>query len=149
MRKILFAALLIFAALATTQVNFALANTKETLADWNAPAINWHSYKEGLALAKKTQRPIFIVFQTTWCPHCLNYRKLFFDPDIVKRTKNMVMILVDRDLSPDINKQYGKLGEFVPRTMALNSNGQVIEQIRGAHPKYPHYIDYEDTRGAG
>ncbi len=146
MRKILVSVALIITALATVHLNIALANSEKTFAQWNAPAVKWHNYEDGLALAKKTRRPICVVFQTSWCPHCVQYRKLFFNTDIVKRTKNMVMILVDRDLAPEINAQYAKYGKFVPRTMALNWQGKLNDAIRGPDPEYPHFINYDNTR---
>ena len=43
--------------------------------------ITWHSYDEGLVLARETDRPIMINFTTKWCGYCKKMQRTTFkDP---------------------------------------------------------------------
>src|SRR5207249_646450 len=64
--------------------------------DWNDKNIQWMTYDDGLAAAKKGHRPICLIFYTTWCPHCANYSKVFGDPKVVEKAKSFVMIRLDK-----------------------------------------------------
>ena len=109
---------------------------------WNDDGINWYSYEEGLKEAKASNKPIFSVFYTNWCPHSHAYSALFYDRSVVQQSKNFVMVKIDRDQQPDVNLKYGAHGIYIPRTVFLDSDGGAKYQINSGRQEYPHFIDY-------
>lgn len=73
----------------------------------NTPApggadIVWYDYDDGLKLAQKTGKKIFLEFTAKWCGYCKRmHATTFKDPDIIKMfNDNYVTVSVDGD-SPD------------------------------------------------
>lgn len=62
------------------------------------------NYNESLALAKKENKPIVILFYTSWCPHCnVMKREVFTDTTVADfYSKNFVCVAVNSD------SDYGK-----------------------------------------
>ena len=119
----------------------AQANAPDVLRQWNSAQIEWLAFDEGARKARETGKRVFVVFHTTWCPHCTRYRKQFFDPRVVTLAGKLVMVLVDRDISPDINARYNAFGSYIPRTMVLDSEAELIPDIRSTNPDYPFFLD--------
>ena len=113
---------------------------------FNDQEIAWKLYDEGLAEAKRTGKPMFVLFHTTWCPHCQRYKPMFFDAAVVEELKRYVCVIVDRDEQPGVNDRYSDAGGFVPRTMVLEADGAPRYDIEGANDAYPHFIDYRDRK---
>jgi protein-disulfide reductase (glutathione) len=109
--------------------------------DWNDSSIQWMSYDAGLAEAKKTDKPICLIFYTTWCPHCTNYSKVFSDPEVVKKSKSFVMIRLDKDQNKELSKQYAPDGEYIPRTLFLSPDGKLDAGLTEARPQYKYFYD--------
>lgn len=108
---------------------------------WNPKQIDWQPYAEGLALAKKQNKNVVLVFFTTWCAHCKNYSKVFSDPRLVMRSKEFVMIRLDADANESISNQYKPDGTYVPRTFILDSSGKIDSAGDSSHPRYKHFFD--------
>ncbi|WP_346909300.1 thioredoxin family protein [uncultured Roseibium sp.] len=119
----------------------AQANPPDVLKQWNGDHIQWLGYDAGARKARETGKRMLVVFYTTWCPHCTRYRKQFFDPRVTALSEKLVMVLVDRDTQPGINKRYDRFGRYIPRTMVLNSKARLLPEIRGLHPEYPFFLD--------
>lgn len=83
--------------------------------DWNDGHIQWRSYDDALALAKKDRKPICLILFTEWCPHCANYSKVFADPGVVERAERFVMVHVDADRNGDLARQFVFDGGYVPQ----------------------------------
>jgi len=113
-------------------------------ADWNDTAIAWRPYAEGLAEAKKEQRPICLIFYTNWCPHCRNYAGVFHDEKVVAEAKGFVMIRLNGDEEKDISKQYAVDGAYIPRTYFLSSDGKLDPSIHAPREKYQYFYDEKD-----
>ena len=109
--------------------------------DWNDAQIGWKSYDEGLAAAKKEQKPICLVFFTEWCPHCRNYSGVFHDPKVVEKSKSFVMIRLDKDKNAEISKKYAPDGEYIPRTYFLSPDGTLDPEIHAPRPQYKYFYD--------
>ena len=107
--------------------------------DWNDKDIQWMSYDDGLAAAKKTHRPICLIFYTTWCPHCANYSKVFSDPDVVKKAKSFVMVRVDKDKNQELGKQFKPDGEYIPRTYFLAADGKLDESLTETREQFKYF----------
>ena len=116
-------------------------NVRATIEDWNDANIKWLSYDEGLAEAKKTHRPICLIFFTTWCPHCKNYSGVFSDPEVVKKSKSFVMIRLDKDKNADISKKYAPDGEYIPRTYFLSADGTLDPSLSETRDQFKYFYD--------
>lgn len=108
---------------------------------WNPSGIDWKSFDEGLAVAKKARKPVCLVMYGTWCEHCRNYSHVFSDPRLVERAKDFVMIHVDVDANEAISNRYKPDGAYVPRTFILDSDGNVDPSAQSSHPRYKHFFD--------
>lgn len=109
---------------------------------WNAPAIAWQSIGDGIRESTRTGKPVIMVFHTTWCPNCKRYREVFKDPEVITASRDFVMILIDAEKDKVANGAFAPDGTYVPRTLFLNSEGDVQSEIHGASdPQYPHTID--------
>ena len=109
---------------------------------WNAAKIDWQNIDTGLSRAKIERKPICLVFHTTWCPHCRAYSHVFDDERIVERARDFIMIRVDADTDPVMDKRYSPDGRYVPRTYFLSADGVVDASIHAPQPK--HRFNYDD-----
>lgn len=111
---------------------------------WNAEQIEWQPYEAGLARAKAENKPICLVFYTSWCSHCKNYSRVFDDPRIVARAKDFVMIKLDADQASDVAKQFAKDGSYIPRTFFLAADGTPDFDIHTPRDKYAYFYNEKD-----
>lgn len=116
-------------------------------ADWNDANVKWMGYPEGLQAAKESNKPVCLVFYTTWCPHCTNYSKIFTDPRLVEKSKSFVMVRLDKDKNQDISAQFKPDGEYIPRTYFLSPQGQLDEGITAERPQYKYFYDESKADG--
>jgi thiol-disulfide isomerase/thioredoxin len=112
--------------------------------DWNDGAIDWKGYREGMDFVQILDKPGILVFYTTWCPHCKNYSWVFHDPEVVKLSKQFVMIRVDKDAEKALNDRYGRHGTYVPRTFFVGKDGEVDWAVHGLNSGYPYFLDEYD-----
>ncbi len=109
--------------------------------DWNDGQVDWKSYDDGLAIAKKQRKPICLIFYTEWCPHCRNYSGVFHDPKVVERAKQFVMIRLDKDKNGEISKKYAPDGEYIPRTYFLKPDGTLDPEIHAPRDQFKYFYD--------
>jgi thiol:disulfide interchange protein len=121
----------------------ALARTPEHAAEWNGAEINWRDVRSGIYEASQTGRPVIMVFHATWCSVCKRFRKVFNDPAVVAESKDFVMILVDADAEKSINGAFSPDGTYVPRTLFIDSDGNVSDKLVGTDPQYPHSLNVD------
>ena len=133
--------LLLLAVLATIAPARARAG-----GDWNDTGVAWQPYEAGLALAKKEKKPVLLIFYTEWCPHCTNYSKLFHDQAVIDKTRQFVMIRVDKDKQPEISKTHAPDGEYIPRTYFLSSDGVLDPSLAAARDKYRYFYNESDPK---
>ncbi len=113
--------------------------------DWNDAGIAWQDYEAGLAQAKAENKPVLLVFYTEWCPHCTRYSGVFHDTTVVEKSKDFVMIRVERDANKEISSRHAPDGEYIPRTFFLASDGS----LRDIHEDRSSYLYFFDTNGPG
>jgi thiol:disulfide interchange protein len=119
----------------------AVARTPESADAWNGTEINWRDIKSGIYESANTGRTAIMVFHAPWCSACKRYRSVFKDPRVVEASKNFVMILIDADADKMTNGAFSPDGTYVPRTLFLNSQGDVSETLVGKDSQYPHSLD--------
>ena len=112
--------------------------------DWNDAGIDWMSYEQGLNAAKESGRPVCLIFYTTWCPHCTNYAEVFVDSGVVEKSKNFVMIRLDKDKNAELSRKYTPDGEYVPRTYFLGSDGELDATLTETRQQYKYFYSASD-----
>jgi thioredoxin-like negative regulator of GroEL len=112
--------------------------------DWNDANVAWRTYDEGLAASKKDNKPVCLVFYTEWCPHCARYSQIFHDPKVVERSKNFVMIRLDRDKNREINGEFTPDGDYIPRTYFLSPAGTLDRSIQARADQYRYFYSESD-----
>lgn len=115
------------------------------LADqWNGAEIAWRDIGPGIRESTASGKPVVMVFHAEWCTACRRYRQVWKDPGVVSASRDFVMILVDVDRDPKANGAFSPDGTYVPRTIFYNSEGDVMRDVRGQDPEYPHTVDIDD-----
>ena len=112
--------------------------------DWNDAAVAWQPYAAGLEKAKAEKKPVCLVFFTEWCPHCTNYAKVFHDPKVVEKSKQFVMVRLDKDQNAQLSQQYAPDGQYIPRTFFLSSAGELDPSLSAPREKFKYFYDESD-----
>jgi protein-disulfide reductase (glutathione) len=121
----------------------ASAKVPELADVWNGAEINWRDLKSGIYEASTTKKTAIMVFHAPWCSACKQYREVFKNRDVVEASKKFVMILIDADADKMANGAFSPDGTYVPRTLFLNPDGDVLTDFVSKDPKYPHSISVE------
>ena len=125
-------------------------STLQYPADWNHKGIEWRPYALGLRDARKSNKPIMLVFYTDWCPHCHNYSRVFHDPRLVEQSLDFVMIRVERDGNRDISQEYDLDGDYIPRTLFLKPDATIVKELRLDRSDYQYFLnEYEADETLG
>ena len=111
---------------------------------WNAAQISWQPYDDGLRQAKAQNKPVCLVFSTTWCPHCKNYSHVFEDPRVVAHAHDFVMVHLDSDAQEAIASKYAIDGGYIPRTFFLAPDGTVDATIQAPRARSRYFYDEHD-----
>ncbi len=109
--------------------------------DWNDSGVKWQPYEQGLAMAKKENKPVCLIVYTEWCPHCTNYSNIFHSASVVEQAKKFVMIRIDQTKSPDVSKKYAPDGQYIPRTYFLSPAGTLDSSIHEARTNYLYFYN--------
>jgi len=109
--------------------------------DWNDAGIQWLAYDKGIEQAKAQKKPACLVFYTEWCPHCAKYSAVFHDPRVVEKSKQFVMIRLDKDKNKDISAKYSPDGEYIPRTYFLTKDAQLDADLHAPRANYRYFYD--------
>lgn len=113
----------------------------ESAEAWNGAEINWRDIRSGIREASQTKKTVIMVFHAPWCQACKKYRSVFRDRRIVEASKDFIMILIDGDADKYTNGAFAPDGTYVPRTIFLNSEGDVLSKYTSKDPKFPHSLD--------
>jgi len=102
-------------------------------------AIEWHTYKDGMARGKFEKKQIFLHFYADWCVYCKKMEKTTFkDPEVVNAlNQDYIPIRVNTDLEPGTAALYN-VGP-IPDTWFIFDNGEPNGNRRG-------YISAEEMK---
>lgn len=117
------------------------AHSPDLAEAWNGAEINWRDIGSGIKESVKTGKAVIMVFHAPWCSACKKYREVFKDPDVVAAAREFVMILIDADADRYANGAFAPDGSYVPRTIFLDSEGNVRSELKGSDPDHLHSID--------
>ena len=98
--------------------------------------VKWHSYDEGIHLAKIEKKKIFISFHANWCTYCKKMDKnTFTDKSVISYlNKNYICIKVDYDREKNIVSKYNV--KAIPDTWFVTEKGEGIgNQLGYLSPK--------------
>lgn len=126
---------------AATLMVIAAANAAWAGGDWNDGGIQWRSYDDGIAAAKRERKPLCLVFYTEWCPHCTNYSKMFHDPKVVEKAKSFVMVRVEGDKNKELSGKFKPDGEYIPRTFFLSADGKLDAGLAEKRDNYKYFYN--------
>ena len=107
--------------------------TEKPAVETDQPAIPWNlDYQAGMKLAQEQNKPILMVFTTTWCPPCLQMKeKVYPDPEVIKTAQAFVPILIDFDVQGYLAQQYQVTA--IPTYFILQPDGAQIDTFLGYH----------------
>jgi thioredoxin-related protein len=119
----------------------------ETPATVDANGIQWLSYDEGLAKAKKEGKHLFLDFTAKWCGYCKKMDKTtFIEPEIVALlNRDFVAVKVDGDSDKELDidgfkiteknlSRYEYIVSGFPTFWFLDSEGTKLGAVRGYQP---------------
>ena len=113
-------------------------NTGQLDQKWGSK-LQWYTWSAGLALAKKTKRPLCVVVYTDWCPKCKKLGPLFQDSEVEKLAQQVVMVRQNQDERPEWLTRIAQFGSYVPRFLFFNAQGDVLSDIKGPVDRYPYF----------
>jgi hypothetical protein len=116
--------------------------------DWNDAGISWLAYDKGIAQAKSEKKPVCLVFYTEWCPHCGRYSLGLQRPRVVEKSKQFVMIRLDRDANKEISAQYKPDGEYIPRTYFLTKDAQLDADLHAPRTNFLYFYDESNPKAS-
>ena len=134
--------LLVAAAAAAAVVTLAVAG-----GNWNDEQVSWQPYDKGIEAAKAQKKPVCLVFYTEWCPHCTRFSAVFHDSRVVEKSKQFVMIRLDKDKNKEISAQYKPDGEYIPRTFFLSREAQFDPDLHAPRDKFRYFYDESAPEG--
>jgi thiol:disulfide interchange protein len=103
-----------------------------------ADKIPWtNDLNQGLAAAKKENKPLMIDFMAAWCAPCKEMEDTTFsNAAIIRKAKSFIPVRIDIDKQPQVAAKYKALaraygGIGVPNMLFMTGNGRMIKHIVG------------------
>ncbi len=92
------------------------------------------SFADVKALAKKENKPIFIIVCTQWCAACKKMKKTLYKDNAVADYCNSKFINYELDATKGVDKEFEKTGEIscFPNLMFMDAEGKIIHRACGA-----------------
>lgn len=103
-------------------------------------AVTWRDWETALRMAKEENKSVCLVVYADWCPHCKELAPVFAQPAIASAAAGLIMVRQDQDAdAPWLKERLGAYGDYVPRVLFLDPNGNVHEDLQSGHPRYPYF----------
>ena len=133
MKKLLLSTLL---ALPILAAGADAAPKKKAVRAKSSAKVKWHlSMASGLAEAKKTGKPIFVDFYTTWCGPCKYLDDVTYkDAKFIAESKKWVMVKLDAEKGPNDKLAEKYKIEGYPSMLFLKPNGREASRVVGGYP---------------
>lgn len=94
------------------------------------PLVWLGSYEQGLALAKKEEKPVVLVLYADWCHWCHKmFDEVFPDQSFASLKNDFVWVRVNSDRNPGYMERFGQEG--FPLLVVLDKEGNEIERLSG------------------
>lgn len=100
--------------------------------------IKWtYNLTDGLARAKKENKPVMVDFMATWCPPCRAMEdSTFSSPDVIKKTSAFVPVRIDIDKQREVARNYNALarkygGIGIPNILFMTGDEKKLQHIVG------------------
>jgi thiol-disulfide isomerase/thioredoxin len=107
-------------------------------------AIRWHSWDDGVRLARAQNKPMMVVVYADWCPKCRALTPVFASAEVAELSKRLVVVRQNHDENPAWLQTYNeKYGGYVPRIFFFDPQGNVREDVTSGHPRYPYFYAAE------
>lgn len=94
--------------------------------------IQWiRDYREGMDLAKESNRPVLVDFWSEWCVPCkLMDSELYKDPRVIVASRRFVFIRVNADSHPEIASRFAV--KSIPARLFMDPWGTVLLSVKGS-----------------
>jgi len=112
--------------------------------NWNNETLNWFSYEDGLKEMKKTGKKGILLIYADWCSTCKNYSTYFKDDVVIDKLSEFILIKTNHDQEPSISEKYSFDTKYVPKTIALESDGLLSKLL---YPKTKDFMFYIPIEG--
>lgn len=99
-----------------------MANTK----------IDWQPYGEqAFALAKKSDRPLYVFIYADWCQWCEKFEKETLETDLIRKEirNKFIPVAVDIDVQPKLAKKLG--ATLVPTSLIVSPDAKKLIRFYG------------------
>lgn len=107
--------------------------------------IAWVPYEGAFARAASENKPVVIVMTAGWCEHCRTYQGVLADPEVVALSRRFVMVRVDIDAEPAVNRRHAPDGTYVPRTLFFAPDGTPRPELHATHrERFVHFLNTTD-----
>jgi protein-disulfide reductase (glutathione) len=107
-------------------------------AGWNDD-IAWRGLDEGLRESQQSGMPLMLVVHTEWCGNCQKLKPSFGGKRLEQLSEQFVMVHVDQDAHPEVTL-YGPDGEYIPRVLFLDANGNIDQQLQNPNRERYRYF---------
>ncbi len=106
-------------------------NDQEVDSSSDASTIDWQEYTQGVKMAEKSGKHIFLYFKADWCTYCVKLKKTTFKEKKVLNylRDNFVSISVDADKKKELTKEWKVRG--LPTLWFLENDITKIDSIPG------------------
>jgi thiol:disulfide interchange protein len=103
-------------------------------------AIAWRDWEAALHAAKAENKSVCVVVFANWCQRCKELAPVFATPEVARAAAGLIMVRQDQDEgAPWLKDPLGRYGDYVPRILFLDPNGDVREDLQSGHPRYPYF----------
>jgi len=100
----------------------------------NVSGIKWNeNFQSAVEESKKTNKPMFVYFGTSWCYYCKQLEsETFTNQDVQNKiAENYIPVKVDGDTNPELCSIYNVFG--FPTIVIIDSNEKKLDFIEGFH----------------